>query len=76
MAGHIAGPKCHNYVMAVRATVDMPEPLHQTLHQRSQVSGMSVRSVIIHALEQTVRKAWNVYHQLLSAPVQVLSRAL
>ena len=39
--------------MAVRTTVDIPEPLHDLLRHRAEVSGTSVRSLIIRALQQT-----------------------
>ena len=39
--------------MAVRTTVDIPEPLHETLRHRSASTGVSIRSLIVRALEQT-----------------------
>jgi hypothetical protein len=36
----------------VRITVDIPEPLHNALRLRAQESGVSVRSLIIRALEK------------------------
>jgi hypothetical protein len=39
--------------MAVRTTVDIPEPLHDRLRQRAQISGVSIRSLIVRALEET-----------------------
>ncbi|MGD0631256.1 MAG: hypothetical protein ABR987_18150 [Terracidiphilus sp.] len=39
--------------MAVRTTVDIPEPLHQRLRQRAESSGTSIRSLIVRALEET-----------------------
>jgi hypothetical protein len=39
--------------MAVRTTVDIPEPLHDRLRRRAESSGASIRSLIVHALEQT-----------------------
>ena len=39
--------------MAVRTTVDIPEPLHEQLRQRAQSSGASIRSLIVRAIEQT-----------------------
>jgi hypothetical protein len=38
--------------MAVRATVDSPEPLHEKLRHRAERSGSSIRSLIIRAIEQ------------------------
>ncbi len=39
--------------MAVRTTVDIPEPLHETLRHRAVSTGVSIRSLIVRALEQT-----------------------
>lgn len=39
--------------MAIRTTVDIPEPLHDTLRQRAAQTGTSMRSLIVRALEQT-----------------------
>ena len=38
--------------MAIRTTVDIPEPLHATLRLRAQQSGTSIRALVIGALEQ------------------------
>jgi hypothetical protein len=38
--------------MAVRTTVDIPEPLHDRLRHRAERSGTSIRSLIVNALEQ------------------------
>jgi metal-responsive CopG/Arc/MetJ family transcriptional regulator len=38
--------------MAVRTTVDIPEPLHDRLRQRAESSGTSIRSLIIRAIEE------------------------
>lgn len=38
--------------MAVRTTVDIPEPLHDRLRQRAAQSGSSIRSLIVRAIEQ------------------------
>ena len=38
--------------MAVRTTVDIPEPLHERLRNWAERSGLSVRSLIGGALEQ------------------------
>jgi hypothetical protein len=38
--------------MPVRTTVDIPEPLHDALRHRAERSGTSIRSLIVHALEQ------------------------
>lgn len=42
--------------MAIRTTVDIPEPLHEELRKRAERSGASVRSLIIRALEQSYSK--------------------
>jgi metal-responsive CopG/Arc/MetJ family transcriptional regulator len=39
--------------MAVRTTVDIPEPLHRRLRQRAESSGSSIRSLIVRAIEET-----------------------
>jgi metal-responsive CopG/Arc/MetJ family transcriptional regulator len=39
--------------MAVRTTVDIPEPLHERLRQRAENSGTSIRSLIVRAIEET-----------------------
>jgi hypothetical protein len=39
--------------MAVRTTVDIPEPLHDRLRRRAESSGTSIRSLIVSAIEQT-----------------------
>jgi hypothetical protein len=39
--------------MAVRTTVDIPEPLHDRLRQRAESSGASIRSLIVRAIEET-----------------------
>ena len=39
--------------MAVRTTVDIPEPLHDRLRHRAETSGASIRSLIVQAIEQT-----------------------
>jgi hypothetical protein len=42
--------------MAIRTTVDIPEPLHDALRQRAAQSGTSMRALIIRALEETYSK--------------------
>ena len=39
--------------MAIRTTVDLPEPLHAKLRQRAAQSGTSMRALIIRAIEET-----------------------
>ena len=38
--------------MAVRTTVEIPEPLHDDLRHRAHQSGTSIRSLIVRAIEQ------------------------
>jgi hypothetical protein len=38
--------------MAVRTTVDIPEPLHNRLRHQAERSGTSIRSLIVRAIEQ------------------------
>jgi hypothetical protein len=38
--------------MAVRTTVDIPEPLHDRLRHRAEQSGTSIRSLIVRAIEE------------------------
>ena len=38
--------------MAIRTTVDIPEPLHAALRLRAQQSGTSIRALVIGAIEQ------------------------
>jgi len=38
--------------MAVRTTVDIPEPLHDKLRHRAEQSGTSIRALIVGAIEQ------------------------
>jgi len=38
--------------MAVRTTVDIPEPLHNALRHRAERSGTSIRALILRAVEQ------------------------
>ncbi len=38
--------------MAVRTTVDIPQPLHDGLRRRAERSGTSIRSLIVRAIEQ------------------------
>lgn len=42
--------------MAIRTTVDIPEPLHDVLSHRAERSGASIRSLIVRAIEQTYNK--------------------
>jgi hypothetical protein len=41
----------HNNAMAVRTTVDIPEPLHKRLRVRAEQAGTSVRALIVEALD-------------------------
>jgi hypothetical protein len=42
--------------MAIRTTVDIPEPVHQVLRNRAAQSGTSIRALILRALEDTYSK--------------------
>ena len=42
--------------MAIRTTVDIPEPLHEVLRYRAAQSGTSLRALILRALEETYSK--------------------
>jgi len=42
--------------MAIRTTIDIPEPLRDTLRQRAAQSGRSMRALIIQALDQAYGK--------------------
>lgn len=37
--------------MAIRTTIDIPEPLHDKLRDRAERSGTSIRSLVIRAIE-------------------------
>ena len=39
--------------MAVRTTVDIPEPLHAALRHKAEQSGTSIRALIVQAIEPT-----------------------
>lgn len=39
--------------MAVRTTIDIPEPLHDLLRRKARQSGTSIRALVVAALEQT-----------------------
>ena len=39
--------------MAIRVTVEIPEPLHNQLRRRARSSGVSIHSLILQAIEQT-----------------------
>ncbi len=39
--------------MAVRTTINIPEPLHEELRHRAQQSGTSIRALIIRAIEHS-----------------------
>lgn len=38
--------------MAIRTTVDIPDPLHNQLRHRAESTGLSIRSLIVRAIEQ------------------------
>ncbi len=37
--------------MAIRTTVDIPDPLHQILSEKAKTLGTSIRALIIRAIE-------------------------
>jgi hypothetical protein len=39
--------------VAVRTTVDIPDPLHQQIRQQAERTGSSMRGLIIRAFEQS-----------------------
>jgi hypothetical protein len=39
--------------MPARTTIELPESLHERLKERAQISGVSIRSLIVLALEET-----------------------
>jgi hypothetical protein len=43
--------------MAIRTTVDIPEPLHERLRHRAERSGTSIRALVIRALDQVYCEA-------------------
>ena len=54
-------------VMAVRTTIDIPEPLHALLRHRAEQSGSSIPSLIVSALEQIYQPSGS--GQILTGPV-------
>lgn len=38
--------------MAVRTTVDIPEPIYERLKRRAESSGTSIRSLIVRAIDE------------------------
>ncbi len=41
--------------MAVRTTIDIPEPLHELLREKAARGGTSIRALILRALDQCYR---------------------
>jgi predicted transcriptional regulator len=39
--------------MPARTTIELPESLHERLKERAQVSGVSIPSLVVRAVEQT-----------------------
>jgi len=37
--------------MPARTTIELPEPLHERLKERAQTTGVSIRSLIVRAVE-------------------------
>jgi len=48
--------------MAVRTTIDIPEPLHDRLRHRAERSGTSIRALVIRAIEQVYREGGKGAH--------------
>jgi hypothetical protein len=48
---------CHNHVMAIRTTVDIPEPLHEKLRMTANRTGASIRGLIVRAIEEKYTEA-------------------
>ena len=59
--------------MAIRTTVDIPEPLHKALRQRAERSGASMRSLIVRALEETYGQSKKGVY-LTGPPVKIRGR--
>jgi hypothetical protein len=55
--------------MAIRTTVDIPEPLHDRLRHRAESSGTSIRSLIVRAIEEGYTNAGKKEH-LTGPPVR------
>jgi hypothetical protein len=47
---------CHNYVVAVRTTIDIPNDLHTLLRSRAETAGTSIRALIVEAIEEQYRR--------------------
>jgi len=43
--------------MAIRTTVDIPEPLHERLRHRAERTGTSIRALVVRAIEQVYCEA-------------------
>lgn len=43
---------CHNYVVSVRTTIDIPEDLYEALRRRAGSARTSMRSLVIGAIER------------------------
>ncbi len=57
--------------MAVRTTVDIPDPLHDRLRQKAAQTGTSIRALIVRAIEQAyteTRKGSHVKGPLVAGP--------
>lgn len=57
--------------MAVRTTVDIPEPLHDLLRRRAESSGASVRSLIVRAITEVYARPGK--RELVTGPLVRLS---
>jgi metal-responsive CopG/Arc/MetJ family transcriptional regulator len=55
--------------MAVRITVDIPEPLHDRLRSRAESSETSIRSLIVRAIDETYNEPTSPFkHKRAAAP--------
>ncbi|HTV81039.1 MAG TPA: hypothetical protein VME18_00185 [Acidobacteriaceae bacterium] len=57
--------------MAVRTTVDIPEPLHDLLRRRAHSAGTSIRSLIVRAIEESY--AGSPRQEMVTGPLVRLS---
>jgi metal-responsive CopG/Arc/MetJ family transcriptional regulator len=44
--------------MPARTTIELPESLHERLIERSHVTGLSIRSLIVRALDETYAQTY------------------
>jgi hypothetical protein len=63
--------------MAIRTTVDIPEPVYEALRERAQRTGTSIRALILRAIEdayQTGRRGAFVRGPLVKGPGRLGSK--